>query len=106
MRLRREERLRLQLAFAYAYAGRFREAVSHGDTAMATRSAWHDGFQGAPYSLQFAEILALSGQRDHAVALVDSLLKVPGYITPAYLTIDPYFAPLRSDARFRRLAGQ
>jgi TolB-like protein/Flp pilus assembly protein TadD len=105
-RLPHEERLRIQLGYAYALAGRYREAKSQGDTAMATRSAWHDGFQGAPNSLQYAEILALAGENDHAIALVDSLLKVPGYVTPAYLAIDPYFAHLRNNARFRQLTRQ
>ena len=100
-----EERLRMTLAYAYAYAGRYREAVVQADSANATRSAWKDGFLGAPLSLSFAEILAMSGEKDHAIALADSLLKVPGFVTADYLRVDPYFESVRGDPRFRKLTS-
>ena len=102
-RLPNEERIRLALAFAYAFNGQSGAAASEADTVSTTRSVWKDGFQGAPISLNVAEIRALSGQRDHAIALLDSLLKMPGFVTPAYLRIDPFFDGLRADPRFRAL---
>jgi hypothetical protein len=33
------------------------------------------------------------------------LLKVPYFLSPAWLRIDPTLTPLRGDPRFRRMAG-
>ena len=92
------------LGYVLALGGRCAEGLAQSDTAHAGMSAWQDGFFGAGASLTRAEILAVCGQGDHSLALVDSLLRVPGLVTPEWLAIDPHFAGLRTDARFRALA--
>ena len=46
-----------------------------------------------------------SGDRAKALDLLEPLLAMPYYLSPAWLRIDPTFAPLKGDARFERLAA-
>ena len=102
----REERLRMQLAFAFAFGGQCAAAIVQADSANATRSIRQDGLIGAGISLQLAEVLGLCGENDRAIALVDTLLRLPGLVTPGWLRVDPHFAGLRANARFQNMMGQ
>jgi TolB-like protein/thioredoxin-like negative regulator of GroEL len=53
-----------------------------------------------------AQVLALAGDRDAAIALLPKLLEMPAGITPALLTLDPMWDPLRDDPRFIALTKQ
>ena len=58
---------------------------------------------GAYSQLQLVRIHLLAGEKERAVDLLEPLLAVPWALTPAWLRIDPRFAPLRGNARFERL---
>jgi hypothetical protein len=48
----------------------------------------------------------MAGDYQHAIVQLDSLLAEPYPISPAWLKIDPTWAPLRGDPRFERLLSQ
>jgi hypothetical protein len=49
-------------------------------------------------------IYLLVGEREKALDRLEPLLKVPYYLSPGWLKIDPTFAPLRGNPCFERLA--
>ena len=53
-----------------------------------------------------AEIYSRVGDYPHALDQLDSLLAKPFIISPAWLRIDPTWAPLRGDPRYERLIAQ
>jgi len=51
----------------------------------------------------FARSMVIAGEPDRALDQLEYLLKVPYGLTPAYLKIDPSFAPLKGNPRFEKL---
>jgi hypothetical protein len=45
------------------------------------------------------------GEPGKALGQLERLLKIPYYVSPGWLKIDPTFAPLRGNPRFERLVG-
>ena len=64
-----------------------------------------DAVSGAFVAIERAKVEARAGEPDAAIAHIKELLAIPCVLTPALLRIDPAWAPLRGDARFRALAG-
>jgi hypothetical protein len=54
---------------------------------------------------QLARIYTVVGEQEKALDHLESLLKMPYYLSPAWLKIDPNFAPLRSNPRFQKLVA-
>ena len=46
------------------------------------------------------------GEADTAVSRLEYLLSIPGWLTPAWLRIDPAWDPLRGHPRFQKLVGK
>ena len=63
-----------------------------------------DAFVGADVEIERAEVEAQVGETDAAIEHIRHLLSVPCLLSPALLRIDPRWAPLRDDPRFRKLA--
>ena len=85
--------------------GRPREA--HAEATGAVR-ALSDGYSrsGAAdikYLAAWTEILA--GQNESAITLLEQVVAMPYWVTPAYLRADPTWAPLHGNPRFERLLG-
>jgi hypothetical protein len=48
-------------------------------------------------------IYLLVGEPEQALDSLAPLLRVPFYLSPGWLRLDPTFDPLRNDARFQKL---
>jgi tetratricopeptide (TPR) repeat protein len=86
-----------------AYLGRYEEAIAAGQHALVPHDPRAIGVPGYN-QFNLARIYAMAGRRDSAIATLERVLKIPHYVTPGWLRIDPTFASLRGDPRFQRLA--
>jgi hypothetical protein len=62
------------------------------------------GIQLRPAPL--ARIYLLVGEPEKALDQLEPLLKMPYYLSPGWLRIDPTFAPLKGNPRFERLIAR
>jgi len=94
------------LGLALAYLGRSAEGVREGERGVSLMPLSRQAFWGAYNQHQLARIYILVGQYDKALDRLEPLLKVPYYLSPGWLRIDPTFAPLRNNPRFKKLVEQ
>jgi eukaryotic-like serine/threonine-protein kinase len=93
------------LGTALAYLGRKSEAIAEASRAVALVPLHKDAVTGAYMQHQLARTYILVGEPEKALDQLEPLLKVPYYLSPAWLRIDPTFDPLRSNPRFQRLVA-
>jgi TolB-like protein/Flp pilus assembly protein TadD len=91
------------LGVALAYMGRRADAIREGEHGLALLPASKDAFTGTYDQHQLARIYILLGEPEKALDQLEPLLKIPYYLSPGWLRIDPTFAPLRGNPRFERL---
>ncbi len=95
--------LALSYAIALAYLGRRDEALREGQRALALSPPERDAYGSRYTQHQLVRIHLILGDREKALDLLEPLLKVPYYLSPAWLRIDPNFGPLKGHPRFERL---
>jgi eukaryotic-like serine/threonine-protein kinase len=91
------------LGLALAYLGRKAEAIAEGQRALALVPINRDAYYGAYNQHQLVRIYILVGESEKALDQLEPLLKMPYYLSPGWLRIDPTFAPLKGNPRFERL---
>jgi tetratricopeptide (TPR) repeat protein len=94
------------LGLALAYLGRKAEAVREGERGVALSPVPKDAYGGPYIQHLLARIYLVVGEPEKALDQVEPLLKMPYFLSPGWLRIDPNFARLRGNPRFERLVAQ
>ena len=97
------EQLLVAHGLSLAYLGRRVEAIREGQRALDLVPASRDAYAAQYTQHQLVRILMILGERDKALDLLEPLLSTPYYLSPAWLAIDPNFAPLKGHPRFEKL---
>jgi len=100
-----DPRLHSALGIAYAGLGRKDKAIQEGKKAVELLPVTKEAFRGYRHEHDLARIYTMVGEYDTAVSRLEYLLSIPGWLTPAWLRIDPDWDPLRRNPRFQRLVG-
>jgi serine/threonine-protein kinase len=100
-----DDQVHIWLGLALAYLGRREEAVREGERGLALLPISKDAFGGPFNQHQLALIYLLVGENDKALDQLEPLLKIPYFLSPGWLRIDPAFASLRGNPRFERLTA-
>ena len=93
------------LGLALAYLGRKEEAIREGERGAALDPVSKDASLGPYYQHQLARIYILVGEPEKALDQLEPLLKIPYFLSPGWLKIDPNFDPLRKNPRFQKLVA-
>jgi TolB-like protein/Flp pilus assembly protein TadD/tRNA A-37 threonylcarbamoyl transferase component Bud32 len=92
------------LGVIYSFLDRHADALRTGQRAVEALPVAVDAHAGPFLVSNLARSYMLAGRPDSAIALLQSLLRMPSWISPAELRVDPTWAPLRDHPRFRQLA--
>jgi TolB-like protein/tRNA A-37 threonylcarbamoyl transferase component Bud32 len=88
---------------ALAYLGRKAEAIAAGERSVNLVPISRDAVSGPYYLHQLARIYMMVGEPDRAIGILEELLRIPYYLSPGWLRIDPTFGPLKGNPRYDRL---
>ena len=94
---------RVALGVALAHLGRREEAIREGERSAALTPVAKDSNVGTVVRHQLALIYILVGEPEKALDKLEPLLKMPCFLSPGWLEIDPNFDPLRTNPRFQKL---
>jgi serine/threonine-protein kinase len=95
--------LHVEYGLVLAYLGRKPEAIENGQRGVALLPIAQDARDGPYIQHQLVRIYLLVGENEKALDLLEPLLRAPYYLSPAWLRIDPGFAPLHGNPRFKKL---
>jgi tetratricopeptide (TPR) repeat protein len=98
-----DAQLHVLLGLALAYLGRKDAAIREGERGVAMKPVTSDAQSGPYFQHQLARIYLLLGDQEKALDTLEPLLRIPYYLSPGWLRIDPTFDPLRKNPRFLKL---
>jgi len=98
-----DPQMRSFLGLANAYLGNKEEARRQLDSALVLAPISKDGYAGPYYVHIAARGMIQIGDQDRAIDLIQQFLSTPYHVSPAWLRIDPTFAPLKGNPRFQKI---
>jgi serine/threonine protein kinase/tetratricopeptide (TPR) repeat protein len=98
-----DAQLHVLLGTALAYVGRKADAVREGQKGVALLPVSKDAVNAPYMQHQLARIYVMVGEPEKALDRLEPLLRIPYYLSPGWLRIDPTFDPLRQNPRFKKL---
>ncbi|HET8624685.1 MAG TPA: protein kinase [Gemmatimonadales bacterium] len=93
------------LGVVYSFLGRHADALRVGRRAVELLPVSLDAHAGPFLTASLARSYMLAGERDSAVRLLEGLLRIPSWISPAELRVDPTWDRLRDHPRFKELTN-
>ncbi len=90
-------------ALALAYLGRKAEAIAQGQRGIALSPISVDHVNGPYYQHLMARIYLRVGEPEKAIDMLEPLLRMPYFLSPGWLRVDPTFAELKGNPRYDRL---
>ncbi|MEO6211046.1 MAG: protein kinase [Gemmatimonadaceae bacterium] len=94
------------LAISLAFLGRHDEAIAEGKRAASMITPSDDATLGPYLIYQLARVYLALGEKDAAMDELEKVMAVPYYMPPAWVRINPDFAPLKGNPRLEKiLAG-
>jgi eukaryotic-like serine/threonine-protein kinase len=96
---------RVLLGLSLAYLGRKEEAIREGQRGVGLLPVAKDAYHGAYIQHQLVRIYMLTDEPEKALEQLEPLLKVPYFLSPGWLRIDPNFDSLRKNPRFQKLVA-
>jgi serine/threonine-protein kinase len=88
-----------------AYLGRKAEAISAGRRATELQPLQRDGANGPYLQHVLARAYLALGENERALDALEPLLKVPYFLSPGWLRVDPTWDSVRGNPRFERLVA-
>ncbi|MEP6800324.1 MAG: protein kinase, partial [Acidobacteriota bacterium] len=100
-----DDQRHILLGLALAYLGRKEEAIREAEREAGIHRITRDAYSGPYYQHQQARIYMLVGDPEKALDKLEPLLKIPYFLSPGWLRIDPNFDTLRQNPRFQKLVA-
>jgi len=91
------------LGLALAYLGRASQGIRESERGAALLPVSKDAYFGAYLQHVLVYTYIAAGRHEEALDGIERLLAIPYVLSPGILSVDPAFAPLRANPRFRGL---